>query len=147
MVNLLVFEQFWQHIAHELWEHPRIEFVVSEQDMAKKISQMARSGQATLFVVIPESRDKSVNADNRREEMITVIFIMDKYDAQRPENNAYATLRRLQPDVERLKDLLWEEDSRPCSAIGHIDARSMSTIPVSEMFNNTAGWSVAFSFS
>lgn len=144
MINLRDYNNYWQRVATRIQAIGSVIPVTIDEDLAHYLSDLQEKQLPVLFVMVPESTGDGVNVDGYNDVCDGIVIIGDKYDPQR--EGAVASLEQTQDVAEELKQLLLEDTAQGCQVISQIENHSMKMAPVTNLYNNFAGWLLTFRF-
>lgn len=144
MINLSEYLDYWAQMPERINGLRSVMAVTVDQEMGTVIQGLKSETCPILFVIIPSSRSDARDVDGYMEENQAVVFVMDRYDAQR--GGAVRALIDTQPVMEDIKRTLLDDVAAGCPVLGRLNVGSLSTIPETGFFRSFGGWSLGFSF-
>ena len=142
MVNLNAYENYWNELRAKVPAVKRIDFVTEEGDIKDFISDITRSEQPHLLIIIPSSKNVGI-PDAVLENNLNLVYLLANEDSF--EKNTYQLQKELQPVMESIKNQLIA-DMENCGLMRRLDISSMQTDPERRIFSKSTGWSLSFEF-
>lgn len=144
MIKLSDYLGYWERMPGRISGLRSVMAVTVDQEMGNLIQGLKSDACPILFVIIPSARASTADTDGYMEENQAVVFVMDRYDAQR--GGAVRALIDTQPVMEAVKRVLLDDVAAGCPVLVRLNVGSMSTLPETGFYRSFGGWSLGFSF-